>query len=307
MCSGIIAAIFYFYWIFKYHKDENFFKNFKKITYLFVLIYFIAILLVGSNSYVKNLVDHHNPLYPLIGKDKVDIVTKMQPKDFGELNGIEKFTYALFSKTENTTYEMLKPKFKYPFKIYNSEIEEINLPDVRIGGFGPLFTLSLIISIILFIPSLIILIIKDKDKLKYVIITILSIIISMIMTGEAWWARYVPYFYFVTIGTLLLTIYISRYINKKYLNYAKYILIIPLIINIYLFIDTNNQQLKSFKIINNDLNEMKCAKNLTISTEKESYGYQYVLKDKGINYKFVKELDSNDVIYKYQWRIQVKK
>ena len=43
----------------------------------------------------------------------------MQPKDFGELNGIEKFTYALFSKTENTTYEMLKPKFKYPF-IFNN-------------------------------------------------------------------------------------------------------------------------------------------------------------------------------------------
>ena len=63
---------------------------------MFVVVYVIAIFLVGSNSYVKNTIDHHNPLYPIIGKDKVDIVTTMQPKDFNEMSHLKKFVYALF-------------------------------------------------------------------------------------------------------------------------------------------------------------------------------------------------------------------
>ncbi len=307
MCSGVIAAIFYFYWIIKFHKEKDFFKKFRKITYYFIGVYVIAICLVGSNSYIKNTIDHHNPLYPLLGKGKIDIVTTMQPKEYGKMNSVEKFTYSLFSKTENTIYEMNKPDLKLPFQVYKSEIQELYSPDTRIGGFGPLFTLCLIISIIIFIPSIIILYKNEKNNVKYVVISLLSVVVTMIMVGEVWWARYVPQFYFVVVGTLFLLVYISKYINNKFINYIKYLFMVPILINIFFFLYVVLNTTLSFRTLNNDLIELKNTKNLKLEIGRELYGYEYLLKDRKINYKKVYNLKEDEVIYKFSWKFKVKR
>src|SRR5699024_8732708 len=132
---------FYFYWLLKYRKEKNFWLRFRNITFHFTVVFTIAIFFVGASSYVKNTIDHRNPLYPIIGEDKVDIITTMQPKKFNQLSMIEKFGWSLFSKTENVTYTSGDPEVKWPIKVYRSEIEELVAPDVRIAGFGPLFAL----------------------------------------------------------------------------------------------------------------------------------------------------------------------
>lgn len=308
MCSGVIAAVFYFYWLFKYHKEKEFFEKFKNITYLFIGVYVTAVFLVGANSYIKNTIDHHNPLYPLIGKDKVDIITTMQPKDFNEMNTIEKFTMSLFSKTENTTYDMIRPELKWPFRLYRSEIGELYAPDTRIGGFGPLFTLSLLLSILVFIPSIILLYKNEKDKLKYFIISILSIVVSMIMLGESWWARYVPQFYLVVIGTIILGMYTEKYSKYKKIHIGLYILpLLILIANFSMFLFINFKEYQAFRQIDRDLVELKNTKDLNITINPEGYGYQYNLKDKGITYNFLEEIDEDKKEFKYSWRIGVEK
>ncbi len=307
MCSGVIAAIFYFYWLIKYHKNKNFLPNFKKITLYFVIIYLTAIALVGSSSYIKNTIDHHNPLYPLIGKDKIDIVTKMEPKAFNKMSSFEKFTYALFSRTENTTYERNKPKLKLPFKIYKSEVTELYSPDTRIGGFGPYFTLSLILFIILFIPSFVILLRKEKDKVKYIFIPLAAIIITMLMVGECWWARYVPQFYLIPLGTLILAVYMTKYYKHHFLTYLNYIPLLILVINIIPFLYVTEETYRVFNDIDRDLAEMRSTEDLTIEIIPDHYGYQYVLRDKGIKYKLVSEIPEEEKLYKYFWRIRVKK
>ena len=305
MCSGVISALFYFCYILKYRKDNRFLSNFKKITMIFILTYFIAVGLVGANSYVKNTINHKNPLYPIVGKDKIDIITNLQPKSYGEMSKFKKFTYSLFSKTENTIYVMIKPTLKMPYRIYKSEFYELNIPDTRSAGFGPYFAFSLILSLIIFIPSLIIFIKNNRKNIHYPIIFILSIIISIILIGEAWWARYIPQFYYLVLGNIILGVYASKYVKfKKIYILISFIPIITLIINASFLINIFGSKFKIFKSINDDLNYMKTTSNLKIRlTDEALIGYLYNLKDLNIKYTYINQPTKNK-IYRYAWQIQ---
>ena len=216
LCSGVIAATFYFYWLIKYRKDKDFVTIFKRVTINFIIVFVTAIFFVGLNSYVKNTIDHHNPLYPIIGKDKVDIITTMQPKSFKNKNMVEKFVVSLFSKTENVVYGDREPQLKLPIKVYKSEIGELYAPDVRIGGFGPLFALIVIITTPILIYSVVKIIRKEKSFAPYIYLPAIAIIISSILVGENWWARYVPQLYLFPVGAILSLVYIRKY-NEKYI------------------------------------------------------------------------------------------
>ena len=158
--SGLIAAIYYFYYIIK--NKQNRLETFKNMTIKFSIIFIIAIGFIGYSSYIKNTLEHHNPLYPIIGKDKVDIITMMYPDNYDNMNSFERFINSIYSKTENLSRNNGNTTIKNPLKIYKSEIDSIALPDTRIGGFGPLFGAITTVSII-FICILIIKKIK-KDK-----------------------------------------------------------------------------------------------------------------------------------------------
>lgn len=307
LCSGIIAAVFYFYWLLKNRKEKDFSTIFKRVTIPFVIVYVIAIFFVGANSYVQNTIQHLNPLYPLIGKDKVDIVTTMQPKSFGQMNMIEKFTVSLFSRTQNVLYDMDGPYLKWPIKLYRSEIGELFAPDVRIGGFGPFFALIFIISVVVFIASLVIFIKKEKQNLKYIIIPALSVLITCILVGENWWARYVPQLYLLPIAALALSIYVSKYIK------IKNILIIPLGLMAIMGLNTgafayiNYRNVLMFKEISNDIEIMKNTKNLELHLEAEKlYGYYYTLQDNGVNYTEIGEFEDYRNLYNKRFRVKNK-
>ncbi len=307
MCSGVIAAIFYFYWFWKYRKEKDFPLRFRNITFHFIFTFLIAILIVGSNSYIKNLVDHHNPLYPLMGEGKVDIITTMQPKSFENKTAIEKWMISLFSRTKNVTYYDKAPILKLPFKVYRSEIDELNVPDIRIGGFGPLFALGLLASIITFGIAFVMFIKKKKKSCFYVILPILSILLSMILLKESWWARYVPQFYLLPVGAILLGGYVLQTIHKnKWLRGCIWITVLILCMNVGIFLYASSKQIVTFKEINDDLVELSNMDNvkLKISTS-DLYGYYYTLNDHNIHYQVVDQIDQEKMRYMYSWRLEV--
>lgn len=307
LSSGIIAAVFYFYWLYKYHKEKDFFKNFSRITLYFVIVFVTAIFFVGANSYVKNTIDHLNPLYPIIGKNKVDIITTMQPKSFSKRGMVEKFFISTFSKTANITYSRGEPKLKSPLKVYKSEIDELMGPDTRIGGFGPLFALTFIVSTIVFIINLIIFIKNEKINIKYVILPILAILLSMILMGESWWARYVPQLYLIVVGTVILTIYNSKYYKNEILAKAFAFIVIFLIgINTAIFGYVNYSKIQAFRRINNNINELRSKENIKLKVADDNlngYGYLYNLEDEDIKYELVKEV--KNPLWIWEWRIVV--
>ena len=306
LCSGVIAAVYYFYHLIVNRKDKKWLTIFKRLTISFTIVFGLSIFLVGANSYVKNTIDHHNPLYPIIGKDKVDIVTTMQPKSFKNKSKIEKFLISTFSRTENVTYKDT-PKLKLPIKVYRSEIDNLYIPDARMAGFGPLSALVFIVSIVLFITSGIILIKKEKENSKYLILPLISIIISAILVGESWWARYIPQFYLLPIGTLVTLIYLRKYYDKLLLKLISYGFILLIVANISFFLYVDYQEIKTFSSIYEDIEEIKEMDKPEISiSSSDLYGYLYTLNDYDVDYILVEDVPDDVHQYMYYWRLEVK-
>lgn len=304
LCSGVIAAVYYFYWLIRERKNPLFLKIFKKITLSFTIVYVIAIFLVGANSYMKNLVINKNPIYPLAGKDKVDIVTPMQPKSFKRKTKLEKFIISSLSRSENVTYDGT-PQIKIPFRIYKKELSITEIPDARIGGFGPLFTFVLIGSVILLIIGLYKLYIYDRNLFTNFVLPLCSILLSMILIGECWWARYIPQLYLIPLISIIVTLYDNKKSNLKRIMSIGIILL--LIINSAFFGYGFVKSIKRFANTSYDLKEMhKKDLILKLNTE-ELYGVLYTLKDNGINYVYDKELKEEECYYKYDWKVLVKK
>lgn len=307
LCSGVIAATFYFYWLIKYRKDKDFVTIFKRVTINFIIVFVTAIFFVGSNSYVKNTIEHHNPLYPIIGKDKVDIITTMQPKSFGNKNMAEKFVISLFSKTENVGYGAKEPTLKLPIKVYRSEIGELYAPDVRIAGFGPLFALIIIVTMPIFIYSAIKIIRKEKKLAHYIYLTIIAVLVSSILVGENWWARYVPQLYLFPVGAVLILVYIRKYNLSKMNKIISALAVLLIAVNVSMYGYINLKEIESFHEITNDIKEMRNTKNLKLKLtgSPDLYGYLYTLNDNGVKYTIKNNIAAENMRYKYKWRIGV--
>lgn len=302
--SGLIAAVYYFYYLIRNKKNR--FETFKNMTIKFSIIFITAIGFIGYSSYIKNTIDHHNPLYPIIGEDKVDIITMMYPDNYDKMNGLERFVNSIYSMTENLGRNKENTTIKNPFKIYSSEMDTIALPDTRIGGFGPLFALITSLTILLLIIVLTKKIKKEKlDINTNLILFSISIILSMILVGESWWARYVPQFYYLIF--IVMFIFYKNIKNTKFNNIFITILMIAILTNSSLFIYNRMKDINTFKNIQEDLNYLSNQNNNELMlSNPELYGYYYNLKDKNIKYIINNNLKEDEIRYVYSWRMKLK-
>ena len=305
LCSGLIAAVYYFYWIIFSKKKR--YQVFKKMTLIFSVAFVLAIFIVGSNYYVKNTLDHHNPLYPLFGNGKVDIVTTMQPKSFAKKNKFEKYIISTFSKTENVIYSE-DPTIKLPFKVYRSEIDAMLIPDTRMAGFGPFTGLITIITVVLLIVVSVLFYKYEKNNFKYLLLSIISILLSTILVGESWWARYVPQLYLIPIGIVALLVYLKKYCNKKIIASIIAVFILIIVLNASVCFYALTREINDFIKVNKDLMSLRKEENLKLRLGGESddlYGYFYTLNDNNIKYEIKPEIEEKNMRYVYLWRIGV--
>ena len=173
-------------------------------TTLFSILF--AILVIGGTSYVKNTFTMRNPFYPLLGDNRSDIITTMQPAELMGKNQIEKLLISVFSKSDNVQlYSWKALEYKLPLTWSNEEIDNLNITDTRIGGFGIFYSFIFIMSLITIISYLInVYKVKKEsgtDAALYKIIMsciLVSILIYLVLPTENWWARYAPNIYLLT-------------------------------------------------------------------------------------------------------------
>ena len=98
----------------------------------------LAVGLVGASSYIPNTVNFGNPLYPLAGVDRVDILTPNQPADFGHMGQLSRFVWANLSPS----YDQIGPDsgplklLKVPFTYTTGELQVFDSVDIRLAGYG---------------------------------------------------------------------------------------------------------------------------------------------------------------------------
>lgn len=300
--SAIIMLIYYIITLIskKYRA-----KYFKKLTFLGIFSILIGVCLIGSSTYLKNYKYENNPFYPLMGENKVDIMTQNQPKIFSQMNRFEKIFYANFSYSVNlTSFQDENPVLKIPLTYTKNELTQFAVPDLRIGGFGVLFGGILILSSIINFLGLYFLYSKDRNTFNLIFLTILSIIIFIFILEEAWWARYLPQLYLFPIISLYILYYFKQVkINKIISLFLVYLLLF----NSYLIIENNIiPNIERYKKINNELVQISTCKNCEIYTT-DFNGAMFNIYDVNKQIKVLKKYKNNystvlynDMIYVYK-------
>ena len=292
--GGLFCLGYYIYYTILKLKNKDY-SSLLRTTGIFAIIVLAGVLVVGSNSYVKNTVTRGNPLYPLIGKDKVDIMTYLQPASFAEMSPIEKQYYSLFSHTANIgVFNNGEPELKIPFTKNSWEITQFG-EDTRIGGFGIYFSGILIISLlVLFIYFGNSIYHKKYDNLICLGIPFVVIIFIMFVLGEGWWARYSPQIYFIP----LMAIYVLLKSRVPCLKLIGFILVIITFSNSY---DIANRMVTT-KIPASGISRMNLEKlngeKVKIQMADSNYtGTLFNLRDYNINYTITDKIENKKDLY----------
>jgi len=228
----------------------------KKIFYAATLAGVIGVVMVGYNPYVVNTVKYQHPFYPLMGKNKIDIISYNLPAGFENKNGAEKLFISIFSHTGNTTpVNGQIVSLKIPLTLNKSDISNAPKVDTRIAGFGPLFSGILILSFILLI-----IVAASPNKLpqfKPILYLLVIVVIAVCIIPESWWARYIPQLWFIPVIILLASELSEESMWIKILKPLIYILIA---INIsFCFIGIGWNFLMT-NLINYQIAELKASK-----------------------------------------------
>ena len=226
LIAFVYFIIFYIYFIFKKKILIN--KNILKGV--FIIGSFVSI--VSINTYLPNIINHHNIGYPIVGKNKIDIITGFVPHMIGDSNKIEAFIKTF------TSYNWEKYTYNPFYIISQDAIDCASEQDCAINGFGPFYQSIIILLIILLLYQCIKIIIqflnkKDEIKLKrilinndYKFIILLLLGFLFIICPATWWVRYIPYFY--SLPLIIIILFFEK-LNK--FNFQNIICI--LIISIY--------------------------------------------------------------------------
>ncbi len=290
--------LWYIYRIFKKKIDISFFKKFTIISFIAVLI---SVFVVGLSVYPKNLLEKGHPFYPLMGENKVDIMTANQPAYFVDKSSIEKFAIATFSKVDNISAASgLEATYKIPFSISKSEIAVLSNCDVRISGNGIFFSGILIISSVVLLVALFKLFKSDKKLFAMFVIPLIITILMIIFLEESWWARYFPQLHFFIFFALLL---LDKSKNK-FIRTLMYALVIIILINnlsvlylstrnVYDYTKISNEQFKTFE----ELTESDTCKLELYSQMFHGAIYNAELKTKEYETSYLDTINEEDLGY----------
>lgn len=145
----------------------------------------VGVLVVGYNPYVTNVTNHGHIFYPLNAGKAAAMAAGQMPANFRPLNRFDKMFHSLFSESQHT---LDVSRFKAPFTVHRSELAAFRMPDVRVGGFGPLFGGALILAALILVRAW-----PRQPRQAYAAASILFwILLSAGINPEAWWARWAP-------------------------------------------------------------------------------------------------------------------
>lgn len=310
--AAVFAGVLYLYrHIYNFIKNKKEFKKiFIKDSLFYIVTVLLAVLFVGNNTYTKNFIDYGHPFYPLYGKGHVQNMVNMEiPKSLSKESHGMQFLISIFSKGENVSPSysdyVNNPNLKIPFTFTRSEIGNYNVPDIRVGGFGPLFSGLFVLTIIGTIYVLIDLVRKKEyDKLILYGILLLTTIILVLALDGSYWARYIPYVYLLPVYVL---IYLMKK-NKKVFNIISLVVISVFALNSLLILASQAKNTYyNNKYINVHMEEFvnyaKSKKTVNIKLNHHGVqGIQYNLDDLNINNYVLSEdesLEKDGYLFKY--------
>lgn len=287
----ILTGIPILLYLYKFYKNQGHKMKFEvvKLAFTICLGFIIALIFVGNSSYVKNTITNGHPFYPLAGEEKVDIITVNTPAGLSDLNRIEKMYVSIFSETYNGLDE--EPKTKFPLSVSKEEIFYSKDTDTRIGGFGPLFGFIIILTLCLIAINY-----QKVDQVQgnIFLIIVSTIMISIFINPEPWWARYIPQLWILPLACVILIL------TNKIKSNLIYVILLVYIVNVSIFGSANIKNLyQSQMAIEEQLEHLKeLSEYEVVPIEFGVFKANRArLEENGINFKEVESIEGCQNIY----------
>ncbi len=157
----------------------------------------VATLVLGFDPYVTNLLRKGHPFYPLMGQGAIDIINIQLAPEFHALTRPTRFLVSLFARADEHN---VAPVLKWPFALGRDELRALGYPDLRIGGFGPLFGLVVLVAAAIGVGRRWF---GVRVPAKGWALAALLVAIAF-FNPALWWARYVPHLWLAPVGLLAL-------------------------------------------------------------------------------------------------------
>ena len=302
----IFCAFYFVLWCYQAFKTKNI-KNLIDKT-LPLILAGILIFFIGLNPYFTNIKNGKNMFHPVLGKEKIDLVGANCPVKLQNRNNLKQITYSIIS-TVNNYVEEEKYVVKNPLRIEKEEFVNTSF-DIRLGGWGALFFLIVIISMIFAIFIIINYYKNKKNKKKtpfnliLTLYTFITIILVALIFPDAWWARYYPVIWILPLLLLIMSTYVFE--NKRIISYVA-IVVMGLMIcnNAILYYSTTNFYNDQNAIMTEELSSCKNNECIVL-TSKGLFGFTVTEMFKRNNSK-IELVDSIDYDWDYDmWLMKTK-
>jgi hypothetical protein len=281
-------------------------KEWKLIKPTSILIGVIAImgLLNNVNPIVTNLAKGKHVFHPLMGQEKVDIISHIIPPYMHEQNKFERFKSSFFSRVSND-FHPANPSAhhyhaKFPFTIYPTEIDYLSHYDLRLSGFG-LFSSGIFLLAMLILIFYPILLYKynpsiwKNDKQKYLLLygLVITILFTIFINPEFWWARYVPQMWLLPILALIIIWNNSSQTAQG----VKWFMFFSLFFNFYTgFTKTLDYEFKQTEEMNSLIDDWKTSESKLL-VEQKNFNHVYKrFVEKGIDVELGEIKDKNFIL-----------
>jgi hypothetical protein len=156
----------------------------------------IAMVGLGYNPYVTNLLRHEHPLHPVYGPDSLDIGAQYRTGELEDASEPERLWLSITGESSTSD----RPQAKLPLVFTSDEWSAFRSPSVRIGGFGPWFSASLLLAVAALVGAAFVWRGSRGRAVPYAW-TLLGVagicLVSTVIQPSAFLARFAPQLWFV--------------------------------------------------------------------------------------------------------------
>jgi hypothetical protein len=265
---------------------------FRKLLIVTSLSTAFAFGVVGYFPYITNTLHYHDPLYPGIKAVTKDF-SKQMPESFVHRNRFGKLFISFFAHTDNLHVYLDKNPplpLKIPFTVNKTDLYNAAKPFVvLIAGFGPFFSGIFISSLILF--CLFLWRHRQWPNRMAVFGLIITILFSVVLIPESWFARYIPQLWFIPVILLM----VSEFDHGKTIGRVRNIVYFFMLFNISFCLAAFPYTYYKTKEIDYELEQLK-ATHQTLQVQFTYYTSNRArLNETGIPYHEIIIPDSNAV------------
>jgi hypothetical protein len=169
----------------------------RKLAGVALLALVLGTFVVGKNPYVFNIVENGHPFYPFMGRGDFAKITMdaTTPPEFLSANRVSNLATSIFSHSRDWPPQSA---LKAPWQVDRSEWATFEEPDVLVGGFGPLFSAAMILSLVILAIG----VWRGGVAPRLALVVILVTIASVLPVSACWWARYAPQIWLIPLVAL---------------------------------------------------------------------------------------------------------